>query len=197
MSSHNPLASMVSDKKSDVSIFEDPLYVTSQFFIADFTIPCLSTVWLCVSKRIFIKIPLMIWVPGMCGLISFIKFVRLQPLFLQIFLLALSYDSHYVYVGIPDDVPQVLGSIFFSPQIGRSQLTYLKVCQLFLLLSQISSWTSLSDLVFLYMGHILFPCMPCNFCWKLGICWTLCENSGNQILSFPSWVCCCCLLNFM
>ena len=48
----------------------------------------------------------------MCGLISFTKFVRFQSLFLQIFLLSLSYDSHYVYVGIPDDVPQVLDSHF-------------------------------------------------------------------------------------
>lgn len=114
MSSHNPLGSMVSDKQSDVNVFEDPLYVTSQFFIADFTIPCLSTVWLCVSKQIFIKIPLMIWVPGMCGLISFTKFARVQPLFLQIFLLSLSYDSHYVYVGIPDDVPTGLRLPFSS-----------------------------------------------------------------------------------
>ena len=75
----------------------------------------------------------------MCGLMSFIKFVRFQPLFLQIFLPSLSHDSHYVYVDILDDVPQVLGSVFFSPQIGRSQLTYLEVCQLLLLLSQISS----------------------------------------------------------
>ena len=50
----------------------------------------------------------------MSGLISFTKFARVQPLFLQIFLLSLSYDSHYVYVGIPDDVPTGLRLPFSS-----------------------------------------------------------------------------------
>lgn len=47
---------------------------------------------------------------------------------------------------------------------------------------------NLCDLVFLYMGHTLFPCMPCNFGWKLGIFWTLRENSGNHILPLPEFV---------
>ena len=39
--SYGPLASMVSDEKSDVNLVEDPLYVMSHFSLAVFKILCL------------------------------------------------------------------------------------------------------------------------------------------------------------
>ena len=133
------------------------------------------------------------WVPRMYGLMSFIKFVRFQPLFLQIFLLSLLWlplcvcwytwwcptglRLHFLLSSdweISIDLPWSLSTLSSA------------FSNIFL---------NLSDLVFLYIGHTLFPCMPCNFGWKLGIFWTLRENSGNHILPLPEFVVAACWIS--
>lgn len=102
-SSHCLLASMVTNKRSDVNITDDA-YMWGVIALLLFSRFCLSVIWLmCLGMNLFEFITFIVhWMFWMCGLMFHIKFSDhyfFKECFCYFFSLLIYWDFHYAYVG--------------------------------------------------------------------------------------------------
>ena len=112
MSSHCPLANMVSDEKSAINFIEDLLYMKSHFSFDAFKILLsltFNSLW-CVWIQISLSISYLVFVK-LLGRVAYYfpsNLGSFRLLLLQIFFcpfLSLSWDSHYAYDDMLDGIP--------------------------------------------------------------------------------------------